>query len=74
MRITKGVYYMEKEISIEVSMTPHPWDNPDHPYFWCVFKNSCNAGFGWSKTPEEAWREALEYYKGFTQNPKCKII
>lgn len=61
---------MGKEFSIEVSMVPHPWDNPDDPYFWCVFENGCNAGFGWSKTPEAAWGAALEYYKRLTQKPK----
>lgn len=54
---------MDKEYSIEVSITPHPWDNPSQPYFWGVFEDGCNAGFGWSKTPEGAWEAALEYYK-----------
>ena len=52
--------------SIEVNMTPAEHDSPKAPYFWMirVHYNSCvgNGGHGWAATPEEAWKEALEYY------------
>jgi hypothetical protein len=25
--------------------------------------NDCNEVFGWSKTPEQAWKDANEYHK-----------
>jgi hypothetical protein len=56
---------MEKEYCIEVLMTPHPWDSPNKPYFWCIkssVKSWCMETGGWAATPEEAWREAKEYY------------
>lgn len=54
---------MEKEYEIKISMTPHLWDNKDNPYFWIITKNDCNEGFGWSKTPQQAWNDAHEYCK-----------
>ena len=36
-------------------------------YFWCIFgvsgENRFNCGHGWSKSIEEAAKEANEYYK-----------
>lgn len=54
---------MDKECVIQVGMTPHPWDNEDKPYFWVVLADGCNEGFGWSKTPEQAWKDANEHRK-----------
>ena len=54
------------EYYIEVIMTPHPWDSPNAPYFWVIIKDGCNTGgCGWSDTPENAWRDALEYFKKY---------
>lgn len=57
------------EYKIEVIMTPHPWDNHKKPYFWMIGSycgNSwCNNGAGWAETPEEAWKQAYEYYNQF---------
>lgn len=50
------------EYSIQVSMTPHPWDCAHAPYFWVIFCNRCNSGCGWSKTPEDAWKDATAYF------------
>ena len=55
--------YMEKECAIKIGMNPHPWDNEDKPYYWVILVNDCNEGFGWSKNPEQAWKDANEYYK-----------
>jgi hypothetical protein len=57
-----------KEYKIEVSLTPHPWDNEKEPYFWCIlglYDNSwVNTGdCGWAKTPEEAFNKAVESFK-----------
>lgn len=58
---------MEDERTIEVSMTPHPWDNKEAPYFWCILKwcktSWCNDSFGWSKSPQEAWEDATKRYE-----------
>ena len=56
------VIIVEYEYRIEVCMTPHPWDSKNKPY-WVIFKGNCNAGFGWSETPEKAWEDANEYHK-----------
>ena len=53
---------IENEYSIKIYLTPHTWDSPELPYFWVVLKNGCNFGSGWSNTPTNAWKEALEYY------------
>ena len=54
-----------EEYMIEVLMTPHTHDSPNAPYFWCIKSGrgrTRNHGHGWAATPEEAWKEALEYY------------
>lgn len=51
-----------EEYSIQVSMTPHPWDCAHAPYFWVIFCNRCNSGCGWSRTPEDAWKDATAYF------------
>lgn len=28
------------EYNLEVCLTPHPWDNPEEPYFWWVSETS----------------------------------
>ena len=57
---------MDLNCKIEVSIDPDPEMAPT-PYFWCIliFKrtNWCNEGFGWSETPEQAWKDALSYYE-----------
>jgi len=57
------------EYSIDVSMNPHYHDNKECPYFWYIVghdnNGSYNRGSGWSKTPEEAWKEANVYYERF---------
>ena len=54
------------EYKIEVIMNPHPWDNAEDPYFWCILgwgnKSWCNNGCGWSVSPEQAWKDANVYY------------
>ena len=55
----------EKEYKIEIGMQPHPWDNSEQPFWWCLLcyhTDWCNKGFGWAETPEEAWQEAYKYY------------
>ena len=49
------------EYQIEVIMTPFD-GSPKKPYFWMIRRHGANAGHGWAATPEEAWKEALEYY------------
>ena len=49
---------------IHVSMTPqYHWFNRGTPYYWVIMEDGCNEGFGWSKTPEQAWKDALKYYR-----------
>lgn len=50
------------DYKIEVDMCPHEWDNENRPYFWMITNGVCNNGFGWSETPEQAWKDALNYY------------
>lgn len=54
------------EYKIEVTMNPHEWDNKEDPYFWCILgwhsDAWCNEGCGWSITPEQAWKDANEYF------------
>lgn len=51
------------EFKIEVIVTPHRHDCPEKPYFWAVYGNNANHGFGWAKSPDEAWKEAHDFYK-----------
>jgi hypothetical protein len=37
---------MYSEYQIEVCLNPHPWDNPDRPYFWMIA--------GWHQTEIES--------------------
>ena len=58
---------MEENI-IEVFMTPFTHDSPNKPYFWMIKGPSIsptNKGHGWGATPEEAWKEALDYYNKY---------
>lgn len=55
------------EYKIEVSMNPRYHDGPSAPYFWWIIGEKedgtrYNYGHGWSKSPEQAWKEAKEYY------------
>lgn len=52
----------KEEYSIQVNITPHPWDCAHAPYFWVIFCGRCNSGCGWSKTPEDAWKDATAYF------------
>ena len=51
---------------ITINTTPEVF-NGIPMYFWCIFgcsgENRFNCGHGWSKSIEEAAREANEYYK-----------
>lgn len=55
---------------IEVSTSPNYVDNAICPYFWIIRSivenndNSdwCTVTAGWAATPEEAWREAKDFY------------
>lgn len=51
------------EYKIEVMLTP---DGSHMPYFWCILRYEnekwYNNGHGWTRTPEDAWKEAYEYY------------
>lgn len=57
------------EYTIEVTMTPHYWDNETEPYFWSInyFDDITNEWLskisGWAKTPEDAWNIANLKYK-----------
>ena len=53
----------DKECAIQIAMNPHTWDSKDKPYYWVILVSNCNEGFGWSKTPDQAWKDANEYYK-----------
>ena len=62
---------MNEEIDIQVSFTPHPWDNQKEPYFWIILKGNDtkhNAGCGWAESPQKAWEKANEYYKKYVKN------
>ena len=50
------------DYKIEIDMCPHEWANENRPYFWMITNGVCNNGFGWSETPEQAWKDALNYY------------
>lgn len=63
-----------KEYTIEVIITPHPWDNKEEPYFWWIkcydsdfakkdpkYTGHNSGACGWGKTPEDAWCQAIEY-------------
>jgi uncharacterized protein (DUF736 family) len=65
---------MNNEISINIIMTPHTWDNANNPYFWCIFKNNGNIGCGWSKTPKDAWEDANKYYKEMQKNGDSRLL
>lgn len=55
---------MDVEYKLEVCLTPHEHDNKEAPYFWCLFKYGndwANEGFGWAKTPEEAFKDGMDY-------------
>ena len=60
------------EYKIEIIMTPHYHDGQLAPYFWCVMCNGgqfwSNGGFGWAKSPEEAWKRANECYNSLKEN------
>ena len=53
------------EYKIEIVMTGDE-EMALTPYFWCVLGRSSdnwhNCGHGWTATPEEAWKEAKEWY------------
>lgn len=60
---------MDVEMKIEVLMSPHPWDDAEKPYYWCIliwddysyiWKNS--GKMGWGKTPNDAFISALKSY------------
>jgi len=56
---------MNNEYIIEVGLNKHEHDNPKNPFFWSIQKFNtewCNEKFGWSKTPYEAFSDALDYY------------
>ena len=59
----------ETEYKIQVIMNPHPWDNAEEPYFWCIlgWGNTTwyNRGCGWSVSPEQAWIDANVYYNKY---------
>lgn len=61
---------MAKEYVIHVGMTPDPWNNGYEPYYWAIIGDGCNEGFGWSKTPEQAWKDANEYHKKYHNQEK----
>lgn len=50
------------DYEIIVNMTHYEKCCKHRPYFWHIFFGGCNVGFGWSETPEKAWKDALEYY------------
>lgn len=57
-----------EEYIIEVILTPHYHDNKSEPYFWALLiddecGNKYNCGSGWAVSPEEAYKQALDYYK-----------
>jgi len=68
---------MDNELHIEVSMTPHPWDNPSKPFSWVLlrwYKTAwCNVGFGWAKTPKEAWEDANRHYEWYVEEHKAEL-
>lgn len=55
------------ERNIQVTLTPHTWDNAENPYFWVVMEWDekgefwFNSGLcGWAKTPTDAFNEAYQ--------------
>lgn len=59
---------MNSKYKIEVDMTPHYQDSKNKPYYWAVFNFDdynikwLNIGEGKAITPDEAWKEAQEFY------------
>ena len=53
---------------IEINLFPSD-ENRKEPYFWSIFsfsgKNWCNEYSGWSKTPEDAFHIAYQFYNRF---------
>ena len=63
-----------KMYKITVSTDEDKTYYPDKPYFWCILgyyehdKNNgswCNEGCGWSESPDQAFKDAMEYHKRF---------
>lgn len=58
-----------KSFKIGIHMEPNYKDSPDAPYFWFIACSSdggetySNYGHGWSKTLEDADKEAREYFR-----------
>lgn len=57
-----------KDYKISVCVTPNKHDNFSEPYFWSVLEWNkenatwVNAGHGWAKAVETAWKNAKKYY------------
>lgn len=61
------------EHKIEVTLTPHPWDNKEKPYFWSILEwgkegGWYNIGCGWSESPLAAYAAAELYYNTNIKN------
>lgn len=60
------------EYKVEVIMSPRFHDCIQNPYFWCVLGRKegetkwFNCGHGWSRTQNEAWEQACNYYDDIT--------
>lgn len=62
---------MGQDYKIEVGVTPNYHDNKHQPYYWtlfCYYDVWCNEGFGWAKTPEDAWKEVYGFYTRYKIN------
>jgi len=68
---------MDNELHIEISMTPHTWDNRNKPYSWTLLRWCktawCNVGFGWAKTSKEAWEDASKHYEWYIVEHKDEL-
>ena len=60
---------MMAEYEISIDMTPDCEYAPSCPYQWHIFKwengEYWSCGYGWCKTPEDAWKEAYKCYNEF---------
>lgn len=51
------------ERKIEILCSPHPWDDKNNPYHWCIFGHNEHGKWGleangWSKTMDIAYEDA----------------
>jgi len=55
-----------KNVKLDIQLIPNHDETDDEPYFWAILnydRNWYNAACGWSKTPEQAYKDGMECFK-----------